>query len=73
MPQVEIDQHKADKASCWRCGRNSHYILECFAKTTSKGTELTTMVATVLKRAKHQQPSEDSEDEDDKPTKPVSK
>jgi hypothetical protein len=73
IPQAEIDQHKADKASCWCCGRNSHHTLECFAKKTSKGTELTTMVAVVSKRTKCQWPSEDSEDEDDEPTKPVSK
>jgi hypothetical protein len=73
VPQMEIDQHKADKASCWRCGRNSHHTLECFAKKTSKGTELTTMVAAVSKRTKRQRPSEDSEDEDNEPTEPVSK
>jgi hypothetical protein len=73
VPQAEIDQHKADKASCWRCGRNSHHTLECFAKKTSKGTELATTVAAVSKGTKHELPSEDSEDEDDEPTKPVSK
>jgi hypothetical protein len=73
VPQAEIDQHKADKASCWRCGRNSHHTLECFAKKTSKGTKLATTVATVSKRTKRQRPSEDSEDEDDEPTEPVSK
>jgi hypothetical protein len=73
MPQAEIDQHKADKASCWRCGRNSHHTLECFAKKTSKGTELVTMVAMVSKRTKRQRSSEDSEDEDDEPTEPVPK
>jgi hypothetical protein len=52
IPQAEIDQHKADKASCWRCGRNSHHTLECFANKTSKGTELTTTVAAVTKRTK---------------------
>jgi hypothetical protein len=71
--QVEIDQHKADKASCWRCGRNSHHTLECFVKKTSKGTELTTTVAAVTRRTKHQWPAEDSEDEDEEPTEPVSK
>jgi hypothetical protein len=73
VPQAEIDQHKVDKASCWRCGRNSHHTLECFAKKTSKGTELATTVAAVSKRTKRQRPSEDSEDEDDEPTEPVSK
>jgi hydroxymethylpyrimidine pyrophosphatase-like HAD family hydrolase len=52
VPQAEIDQHKADKASCWRCGRSSHHTLECFAKKTSKGTELATTVAAVSKKTK---------------------
>jgi hypothetical protein len=52
IPQAEIDQHKADKASCWCCGHNSHHILESFAKKTSKGTQLAIMVATVSKKAK---------------------
>jgi hypothetical protein len=51
---AEIDQHKADKASCWCCGHNSYYTLDCFAKKTSKGTELATTVAAVSKRTKHQ-------------------
>jgi predicted ATP-binding protein involved in virulence len=50
VPQAEIDQHKADKASCWHCGRSSHHTLECFAKKTSKGTELATTVAAVSKK-----------------------
>jgi hypothetical protein len=53
VPQVEIDQHKADKASCWHCGCNSHHTLECFAKKTSKGMELAPTVAAVSKRTKH--------------------
>jgi hydroxymethylpyrimidine pyrophosphatase-like HAD family hydrolase len=52
--QAEIDQHKADKVSCWHCGRNSHHTLECFAKKTSKGMELAPTVAVVVKRTKHQ-------------------
>jgi hypothetical protein len=54
VPQAEIDQHKADKAACWRCGCSSHHTLECFAKKTSKGTELVTTVAAVSKKTKHQ-------------------
>jgi hypothetical protein len=54
IPQAKIDQHKADKVSCWHCGHNSHHILECFVKKTSKGTELATTVAAVSKRTKHQ-------------------
>jgi hypothetical protein len=73
VPQAEIDQHKADKASCWQCGCSSHHTLECFAKKTSKGTELATTVVAVSKKTKRQRPSEDSEDDDDEPAEPVSK
>jgi hypothetical protein len=51
---AEINQHKADKASCCCCGCNSYHTLECFAKTTSKGTEVATTVAAIMKKAKHQ-------------------
>jgi hypothetical protein len=54
VPQAEIDQYKADKVSCWCCGRSSHHTLECFVKKTSKGTELATTVAAVLRKAKHE-------------------
>jgi hypothetical protein len=53
VPQAEINQHKVDKASCWHCGHSSHHMLECFMKKTSKGTELTTIVAAVSKRTKY--------------------
>jgi hypothetical protein len=52
IPQAEIDQHKTDKASCWHCGHNSHHTLKYFAKKTSKGTELATIVVAVSKRTK---------------------
>jgi DNA polymerase sigma len=35
VPQDERDQHKVDRDLCWQCGRNSHHMLECFAKKTS--------------------------------------
>jgi hypothetical protein len=54
IPQAEINQHKADKASCWCYGCNSYHTLECFVKKTSKGIELATTVAAVSKRTKYQ-------------------
>jgi hypothetical protein len=38
--QVEIEEHKATKAGCWRCGRDGHHSTECYAKTTRRGTAL---------------------------------
>jgi hypothetical protein len=73
VPQAEIDQYKVDKASCWCCGHSSYHMIECFAKKTSKGTKLATIVAAVSKKAKCQWPSEDSEYKDNEPTEPVSK
>jgi len=40
VPQNEIDSHRNSKASCWRCGRDSHTTQDCYARTTIKGTEL---------------------------------
>jgi len=40
VPQSEIDSHRSSKASCWRCGRDSHTTQDCYARTTVKGTEL---------------------------------
>jgi hypothetical protein len=73
VPQSEINQYKADKASCWRCGMNSHHTLECFAKKTSKGTELATTVAVVSQKGKRQRPMDESDDEDDQAAEPPAK
>ena len=40
VPQNEIDSHKAGKANCWRCGRDTHSTSKCYACTMAKGTEL---------------------------------
>jgi len=40
VPQNEIDAHRNSKASCWRCGWDSHTTQDCYARTTVKGTEL---------------------------------
>jgi len=40
VPQNEIDSHKASKANCWRCGRDTHSTSDCYAHTTAKGMEL---------------------------------
>jgi hypothetical protein len=73
VPQNEIDQHKADKASYWRCGRNSHHTLECFAKKTSKGTELATPIAALMKKGKQQRIEDESDEEDEQKVEPVTK
>jgi hypothetical protein len=36
----EVEDHKATKAGCWRCGRDGHQATECYARTTRKGTAL---------------------------------
>jgi hypothetical protein len=35
-----ITKHKDTKANCWRCGREGHYMLECYAKKTEEGEEI---------------------------------
>jgi hypothetical protein len=73
VPQDEIDQHKADRASSWRCGRNSHHTLECFAKKTSKGMELATPVAAIAKKGKCQRTEDESDEEEEQNSEQVTK
>jgi hypothetical protein len=40
IDQADIDKYKTAKASCWRCGRNNHKSVECFAKKNLDGKEL---------------------------------
>jgi hypothetical protein len=37
---AEVEEYRAAKVGCWRCGREGHQATECFAKTTKKGTPL---------------------------------
>lgn len=47
IDQADIDQRKRDKISCWRCGRDNHHTLECFARKDTKGKDLPTAPAKV--------------------------
>ena len=40
VPQNEIDSHKKSTANCWRCGRDSHTIQDCYVRTMTKEAEL---------------------------------
>ncbi|KAJ4354967.1 hypothetical protein N0V85_009579 [Neurospora sp. IMI 360204] len=40
IDQADIDQHKKDQVSCWRCGRDNHFTTECFAKKDTNGKDL---------------------------------
>ena len=40
VPQSEVDKHKKDRDSCWRCGRPGHRTNECYSFQTVQGTEL---------------------------------
>lgn len=40
IDQKDIDQFKAAKATCWRCGRDNHHTLECYAKKDANGKTL---------------------------------
>ncbi|KAI1439363.1 hypothetical protein F5Y02DRAFT_97479 [Annulohypoxylon stygium] len=40
IDQADIDQRKKDKKPCWRCGRDNHQTLACFAKKDVNGKEL---------------------------------
>jgi inner membrane protein involved in colicin E2 resistance len=68
-----IHLRKGDSPTRWRCGRNSHHILECIAKKTSKSTELATPVAAITKKGKRQRTEDESDGEDKQNAEPVTK
>jgi hypothetical protein len=52
---------------------NSHHILKCFAKKTSKGMELATPVVAITKKGKRQRTTDESYEEDEQNLEPVTK
>jgi hypothetical protein len=40
IEQKDIDQRKKDRRACWRCGRDNHQTLGCFAKKDVNGKTL---------------------------------
>jgi hypothetical protein len=48
----EINGYRAERAGCFRCGRDGHQAVECYARTSRKGTSLPSIptVAAVSKR-----------------------
>ncbi|KAH9985101.1 hypothetical protein F4779DRAFT_629971 [Xylariaceae sp. FL0662B] len=40
VEQSDIDQFKKVNKSCWRCGRDNHHTLACFAKANVNGKSL---------------------------------
>ncbi|KAK4165509.1 hypothetical protein QBC43DRAFT_369014 [Cladorrhinum sp. PSN259] len=42
VDQPDIDQFKRDRKSCWRCGRDNHHTLACFARKNIDGKDLPT-------------------------------
>lgn len=40
VDQADIDKRKKAKVSCWRCGRNTHGTLNCYAKRDVDGKDL---------------------------------
>jgi hypothetical protein len=40
VPQADIDKAKSEKKDCWRCGRNGHRMLACYARKSSSGSPL---------------------------------
>jgi hypothetical protein len=68
---AEVEEHKAAKAGCWRCGRDGHHSTECYARTTKRGTALPAtpgVAAAVGKR-----PCEEEEEEADVSDIPTAK
>jgi len=40
VPQNEVDVHKKDRDSCWRCRKPDHKTYDCFSFQTAQGTTL---------------------------------
>lgn len=40
ISQDNVDRHKKDGSTCWRCGRNNHHTLACFARKDVSGNDL---------------------------------
>jgi len=40
IDQSDIDKRKTAKKACWRCGRDNHSTLSCFAKKDANGKDL---------------------------------
>jgi hypothetical protein len=58
----EIEEHKAARAGCWRCGREGHQSTECFAKTMKRGTPLPAPpTAAAASKRKHEDDEETPE------------
>jgi hypothetical protein len=47
-----ITKHKDAIANCWRCGREGHYTLECYAKKTANGEEILKAMVSAAKKWK---------------------
>jgi hypothetical protein len=55
-----IEKHKKAKAACWRCGRNNHQTLNCYAKKDLDGKEIPSpRVSGAKKRAPDDNPAEE--------------
>jgi hypothetical protein len=68
IDQADIDKRKKDNKACWRCGRDNHQTLNCFAKKDVNGKELpqpAKVAGTTTKRSAE----EDLEEEALPPTK----
>jgi hypothetical protein len=55
-----IAKHKEAKANCWRCRREGHYILECYAKKTEEGVEVTKSTISATRKRKRDDDEESS-------------
>lgn len=52
IAQEDIDKRKKAKAACWRCGRDNHQTLNCFARKDVDGKDLPQPKVSALKRKK---------------------
>lgn len=69
VDQAKIDERKKKQIACWRCGRDNHSALECFARKDKEGKELPAPPKVAGTKRKLEQEDAPEEQEDNKKTK----
>ncbi|KAA8622038.1 hypothetical protein SMACR_09891 [Sordaria macrospora] len=62
IDQTDVDQRKRDRVSCWRCGRDNHHTLECFARKDTNNKELPQPATTAAVKRKNSDRDEEGDE-----------
>ncbi|WPJ58670.1 hypothetical protein SMAC4_13103 [Sordaria macrospora] len=62
IDQTDVNQRKKDRVSCWRCGRDNHHTLECFARKDTNNKELPQPARTAAVKRKNSDRDEEGDE-----------